>query len=306
MLPPGYTLRDVEHGDFERIAELVNRIEQEPVHADELRNRWRNKNRIQWRRVVVFDGRIVGFAHSLAGLSVRDGIFLVRADVDESHQHQGIGRTLFELAEAFAWESNADIAVVKARDDMPRERRFCEAAGYRLFSNLRGVALDLTTFRRPAVPPGEEAILNWAQIGDTPENRRRLYDLNQRTDRDSPGADVWGSPSYENWLTAIIEARWFLPEGALIATLGGEWIGMAIVGPTEDGSWTTDYTGVLPEYRGKGVATRLKVAGIEVAIARGARELHTFNEELNGPMRAINAKLGFQAQTGFLYFRKDP
>ena len=63
---------------------------------------------------------------------------------------------------------------------------------------------------------------------------------------------------------------------------------------------------VVPECRGKGIGTRLKLAGIDLALSHGGKELHTFNDELNGPMRAINAKLGFQPETGWWMYRKNP
>lgn len=46
----------------------------------------------------------------------------------------------------------------------------------------------------------------------------------------------------------------------------------------------TDMTGVLPTYRGKGVATLLKLSGIRYAQAHGNYELRVTNDSVNTAM----------------------
>lgn len=306
MIPAGYTLRDVYHDDFDRIAELTNRIEQEKISADDLRSRWLNKKRKQWRAILEKDGEMVGYAHCLQAITGGGGIYLIRVDIEDEHRHQGLGRALLAMAEQFGRESEAELLTSKSRDDMEREKRFFEAAGYDAFEHIQGVTLDLSDWQAPVVSPGVERILSWAEIGDLPENRRRLYEFYTGTEEGSPGIEVWGIPDFENWQTGIFTSSWFMPDGLLVAELDGEWVGMTILGPMGDGIWTTDYTGVVPAARGKGIATRLKVAALSMAKANGGTALHTFNDALNGPMRAINDKLGFIADTGWWMHRKRP
>jgi GNAT superfamily N-acetyltransferase len=306
LLPPGYEAREVQADDFVAITELTNRIEQEKLTPEDHLGRWRNKSRNQWRRVVTHGGQIVAYVGCLQAITGGGDIYLIRVDVDDSHRNQGIGKTLLAEAEEAGRQFGARILTTKARDDMPREKRFLEAANYDAFENMRGVTLDLTSFAPPATSRGSEEIVSWAEIGDSPANRRRLYEMYRETDKDSPGIDVWGMPDFENWETGIFTGSWYRPESLFVAVENGEWIGLAIVGPMEDNIWTTDYTGVLPAHRGKGIGTRLKLRGIEHAMNRQGRELHTFNDELNGPMRAINSKLGFKPETGWWMYRKDP
>jgi mycothiol synthase len=56
----------------------------------------------------------------------------------------------------------------------------------------------------------------------------------------------------------------------------------------------TGYTGVLRAYRGRGVATALKVAAVQWARARGMAYIYTGNDLTNAPMLAINSQLGFE------------
>lgn len=306
MIPDGYSLRDVYFDDFDRITELTNRIEQEKLSVEDMRARWLNKSRKQWRRVVMFDGEIVGYVGCLQAITGGGGIYLLRVDIDDNHQRKGIGKALLELADRAGREFEARLLTTKSRDDMSREKRFFEAAGYEPFEHLQGVKLDFETYQAPSTKPGPEVIRTWAEIGDSPENRLRLYEMYSRTESGSPGIEVWGIPAFEGWQTGIFPSSWYRPEGLLVAEIEGEWVGLAIVGPMEDGIWTTDYTGVLPAHRGQGIATRLKVAALDYARLNGAIAIHTFNDALNGPMRAINDKLGFVAETGWWMYRKTP
>jgi len=52
-------------------------------------------------------------------------------------------------------------------------------------------------------------------------------------------------------------------------------------------------TGVVRTHRRRGVATALKVKGVEWARARGVRVIETDNEE-NNPMFDLNVALGYR------------
>jgi mycothiol synthase len=53
-------------------------------------------------------------------------------------------------------------------------------------------------------------------------------------------------------------------------------------------------TGVGRDYRGRGLATAIKVEALSRAKAKGLRAMLTTNDEPNKAMREINAKLGYQ------------
>jgi RimJ/RimL family protein N-acetyltransferase len=62
-------------------------------------------------------------------------------------------------------------------------------------------------------------------------------------------------------------------------------------------------TGVARAHRGAGLATALKRAQIAAARAAGLRELVTWNEESNVPIRRVNAKLGYRVAREVVRFR---
>jgi GNAT superfamily N-acetyltransferase len=53
-------------------------------------------------------------------------------------------------------------------------------------------------------------------------------------------------------------------------------------------------TGTARSYRGRGIATALKVEALSRAKAKGLRAMLTTNDEPNKAMRGINASLGYQ------------
>ena len=57
--------------------------------------------------------------------------------------------------------------------------------------------------------------------------------------------------------------------------------------------YSTDMTGVLRPYRGKGVAMLLKLRGIRHAQEHGKPKLWAVNDAVNAAMLGLNAKLGF-------------
>jgi RimJ/RimL family protein N-acetyltransferase len=62
-------------------------------------------------------------------------------------------------------------------------------------------------------------------------------------------------------------------------------------------------TAVGRRWRGRGVATALKRATIAWAIEHGLKILETGNDEDNGAMRAVNARLGYRPIPDMLTMR---
>lgn len=62
-------------------------------------------------------------------------------------------------------------------------------------------------------------------------------------------------------------------------------------------------TGVARDWRGRGIATALKRATIDWALANGVGALAGANDTVNAPMRAVNSRLGYQPQPDEIQFR---
>jgi GNAT superfamily N-acetyltransferase len=85
------------------------------------------------------------------------------------------------------------------------------------------------------------------------------------------------------------------PAHYLLAFVDDQLIGESILMEDDDDThvmWQ-HATGVLPAFRGLGVAKILKIAAIELAQSLGVRELRTWMETSNAPIRKVNHALGF-------------
>ena len=79
------------------------------------------------------------------------------------------------------------------------------------------------------------------------------------------------------------------------------WSGLASTG--EDGVAENQLTGVRRAWRGRGIATALKREQAWRAREAGLRSIETTNDDANDPMRAVNARLGFEALPTWLLLR---
>ncbi|MGH2400197.1 MAG: GNAT family N-acetyltransferase, partial [bacterium] len=85
-----------------------------------------------------------------------------------------------------------------------------------------------------------------------------------------------------------------------------EYAGLSSLFKPKVGDWLTQgLTGVRRQFRGRHIATALKVKTVEYARDHGIREIRTWNEINNAPMLAINIKFGFVRQPAWITLAKD-
>jgi GNAT superfamily N-acetyltransferase len=86
------------------------------------------------------------------------------------------------------------------------------------------------------------------------------------------------------------------PADYLIALRNGMFVGESILMRDDDHAhvYWQHATGVLPAFRGQHIATRLKLAAIDLAHRRGAHTLRTWMELSNQPIIQLNHTLGFR------------
>lgn len=91
----------------------------------------------------------------------------------------------------------------------------------------------------------------------------------------------------------------FDKKGFILATLGDEWVALSMIVKESDDFYYNSMTGVIREYRGKGLALAIKVKAIEYAKNDKAKYVRTHNDSKNTPMITINKKLGYKSKPGF-------
>ncbi|PMP85097.1 MAG: GNAT family N-acetyltransferase, partial [Roseiflexus castenholzii] len=141
-----------------------------------------------------------------------------------------------------------------------------------------------------------------AQRAVDPDWLPKLHALHFTLNRDVPLPDA---PN--------ITLEWFeqfaltCPEAFFIAMDGDRYIGESVMHPDErqPGVLKQHLTGVLREYRGRGVAMALKVLTIAYAQTCGYTQISTWVESTNASMLAINERLGFTRHPGLVVYRQD-
>src|SRR4029077_4275223 len=103
---------------------------------------------------------------------------------------------------------------------------------------------------------------------------------------------------YEEFLARDVRRDSIPPDGFMTAidALTGEvagWASLMYVPGSTTMAWH-DMTAVGRRWRGRGVATELKRATIDWAIEHDPDRLTPGTDLDNGPMRAVNAKLGYR------------
>ncbi|HLL80225.1 MAG TPA: GNAT family N-acetyltransferase [Ktedonobacteraceae bacterium] len=322
---PIYTHRLVEEADFPRVAELMNQVDREPTSVDDLLNWARNAYALQqdrvYTRIVCFneDGVMVGFAHVIRWSWMPPGQLWARVVVDPVHQRRGAGTYLYERAIEIARSQNSTRIMSDVKEDCPACLRFAEQRGFRVEHHTFESRLDLATFDEARFAGVIEAVeasgirfFTLAELGDTEEARRHLYEINMRFSQDNPGRAGHSTMTYEEFTGRVFNSRWFRSDGQIIAADttdpndGDKWVGLAAVGYyPKSNSMHNAFTGVDRAYRGRHIALALKLQAIRVARAYHATSIRTDNDSENAPMLAINRKLGYQQEPGIYEMLKN-
>ncbi|MEO8973639.1 MAG: GNAT family N-acetyltransferase [Ktedonobacteraceae bacterium] len=301
--------------DFPRFAELLNTVEPETITSQVLHDWLESEpaDRIR-RRITAVDerGYVVGFSDVGRDSWMEAGRFWLSVIVDAAWQRQGTGSRLFEDALQCVQEQNATLLETEVRDHLPTSLRFAEQHGFTIDRYLYESTLDVTTFDERPFSGAIEAVEaqgirfhTLADMGDTLEAQRNLYEINRRYAFDVPGREQTFAP-FERFRKQVFAAIWYRADGQIVALDGDRWVGMSAVGYFEEANFMINMmTGVEPSYRGRGIAFALKLLTIRCARRYGAAYIRTSNDSANAPILAINRKLGYQPQPGkYLMLRR--
>jgi len=303
-----YTIRSARiETDLPDIVRITNPYEPHPISVDQMRE-WFQYNppgRVQ-RRLVSVDEKdsVTGYAGCIHEADAPAGQFVAWVIVGPSLHGLGIGSALWEallkdLKVLGATRLNNDVS-----DDDPQSLAFAVRRGFTIDEHIFNFELDLTTFDEIPFLPDIAALQSQgirfcalADFSDTPETRRKLYDLNISYVLDHANmAPPWTFQGFEQF---VIQAPWFNREGQLLAVDGDQWVGMAPVSVFPDSRTAYNlHTGVLPMYRGRKIATSLKVLAARYARQHGADRIIADSNLRSAPILAINRKMGYKRQPG--------
>jgi GNAT superfamily N-acetyltransferase len=221
----------------------------------------------------------------------------------------GMGAALYDEAVGFVRSLGGTTLMSEVRDNDPVSLGFATRRGLAIDRHTFESELDIGSFDEAPFRATSEAtrlsgieMTSLALAGDTRKNRRLLHEVNYATALDVPGAQGW--MSFDEFDQRICGATWFQPAGQLVAVAGGRWVGLCAVRlrPELHDAYNL-MTGVMKDYRGRGIALALKLHAIRYAKENGAKRISTHNDSMNAPMLALNRRLGYKPHPGKFLLR---
>ncbi len=313
-------LKKFQPAEYERFAEIRNSIfPDSPFSAQELKSFDDNldKSKYYRQRYSCFNDELEIVAlgeikHMPWTFNPRK--FEERILVDPNHQNRGVGQFIYENLMRHLADLQAVEAWAAAREDMPVSVAFLTNRGFEekersWVSTLSPATIDMSQFTRyseEASRAGIEITSLARELELDPDCHKKLYELNQTLMADVPLPEPYTPVSYEQWLSDDMKDPGLLPEAYAIAKDGARYIGLSTVHrlDKEPRGLSQALTGVRREYRGRGIAFAMKLKVIQYAQKSGFERIKTEIETTNAPMLAINTKLGFKRQVGWIGFSK--
>ena len=221
------------------------------------------------------------------------------------HRRAGVGSALLDAISGVARDAGKPGLIGRTTADRTHSIEFLEHRGFVEHERMKVVRLDLDGSQQPApvAPPGV-LITNLAA---QPELVEGVYLVALEALPDIPGDGPNAPGTLEEFRIRDVD-RATIPPGAFAVAVEEEtgspvgYANLQLLPGNPRIAWH-GMTAVARAWRGRGVATALKRATIHWAAANGIAAVETANDTDNGPMRAVNAHLGYRPLPDEVYFR---
>lgn len=301
--------------DYDRLAEILSAHRAIPAHIEDIVALNTPNIEGDLRELVcgeTVEGQIIGLAALAHQAQWTPEHFYLGVVVDPAYTRRGAGSALFDyIYDRIVRQGGRDLRC-RVRDDDPTSLHFATQRGFSIDYQTFQAVLDVTTFDetpyRPVLARVVQHGLRFTTLaaeGCTSAALHKLYHVTRATDLDRPDSD--GSfITFEEFEEAACDTLFNEGAGQIVVEdeATGAYVGVAAVS-YHAGDHTLHHrlTGVMPEFRGQGIATALKVQAIRYAQAKGVTALYTQNHTDNAPMLAINQKLGYRRLAGYCQMR---
>lgn len=312
MTEPGTTsIRRLEPGDDEGLrafVDIVNAVTPEwPTSVDE--ERWADATYPGGTRFVGLLGDAPVATGSVGRIYMYEPTFeryYFGITVLPAARRRGLGTQLWTACSAVARTAGKTGLQTDVSERHPEGLAFLGRLGFEEVERMKMVQLSLDGMAPPPLEP--PAGISLTTLAQRPDLERGLYEVAAEAYLDIPSIDEpVAVGSFDEFIARDVRRDGIPPDGLAIAVddTTGEvagWASLMFVPGSTTMAWH-DMTAVGRRWRGRGVATALKRATIAWAIEHGLEILETGNDPENGPMRAVNIKLGFLPIPDMLTFR---
>ena len=251
----------------------------------------RPEDRMQYWRAEC-DGELVGWAYGgLDAFAAGRTAGFAGIVVHPAHRREGIGAALSDVVSAHLGEIGARRIVAYSRADEDTIA-FVRARAFNLVATETSSDVDPRTLGQPpAAPPGIE-LRSMSGFVQDPEP---IFAADHESALDEPGPSDFSGMTYENWRRLIWDHPDCDRELSAVALVEGVVAGTTFLySDRETGRAGNSGTGVMRDFRGRGLGLLMKQHSLAWAAAAGITRVITQNDDTNAPMLAINARLGYQ------------
>lgn len=225
--------------------------------------------------------------------------------VEPRHRLQGHGRKLYDFAMSWLNERHAQSVTGRVQEGDAESLRFCISRGFKEVKRDFESVLDLNAMELSAPRTLKDVEILPASSSDSPAFRQAWHSLFEEVRIDTPRTEPPTPLPFDQFEALVLNDPEFLWEGSQVAWSAGSPIGFTGFfrsdEPTQLYQWLT---AVKRSWRGKGVASALKEAGISWAKNAGFKTIRTDNDTRNTHMLAINDRLGFRRLPGMITIKK--
>lgn len=313
-------IRPFEQRDYDAIVAVGNAVfPDRPTTVDELRydDEHVDQTKYMLERYVAEEARprmVLGYAevrHMPWNFHPRKFAMAIRVRPDR--WGRGIGSGLWNRLQQLLRARDALSVRTVVKEDHAAAVRFVQNRGFTSVlrtweSHLDVASCDLAPFAPDiarAKAAGVMVRTLGAELATDPACLRRVHALDMELGADLPLPDPFTPVEFDLWRAHGVDAPWFIPDAYFLAVCDGQYVGISALWKPKVGDWLHQgLTGVKREYRGRGIATTLKVQTVEHAKTHRCRQIRTENEVHNTRMIAINDRFGFQRQPPWITYLK--
>jgi mycothiol synthase len=314
-------LRPLEPADYARLAEIDAAIDP----GDRRDAEWYRERDAIWspsllrHRLVAERGGLVmawgELAHGWWAYHPRK--FHLRLNVDPRFQREGVGSRLYSaLVEHVVSNWNPLQISAVASEARPWSIAFLEHRGFQEAQRRWDATLSVDRARLDRLSSATSDVaaqgVRILSLGELRQQRggsfdHDLYVFEQRLYRDEPGYDPDGSLQFDQFMAFELNPKTAVDDGSFLALDGARMVGISRLRRDRRGAGVlhVGFTGVDPEYRGRGIAVALKLRTLEYAHRHGFAEIRTENDSTNAAMLHINLELGFELEPASIVLHRS-
>ena len=291
---------DRDYPAYVRIKRLAEQRDISVAEAREQDGRW-DHSRYERVRVVAVDEEDapVGYGeiyHEPSRFDPRR--YFIRLAVDPRLRRRGIGAALWTGLRAELDERSAKVACLWA-DDGTACREFIVERGFVEVVRSFEQVLALARAQQPIAAAEEAVTAQGIRIETMSELLARrgrdtlalIHELYTSSRAGQPTLGAVTARPFEDWRREVFDELHGLPDAYFLASDDDRLVGCSAVHAADEDVLRILITGVLPEYRRRGIARLLKLRVYAWARANGYREIHT--NTANPAVVALNTALGY-------------